>query len=152
MRDFHMRAGRSGREFPPDHGVVIWGIVPVTDPGIGENAGRIKFDDLAVTLELTYAIHDVGSLIDRVAVATTGTGIHLPVMNGVLGTGEPARELGGVGEGLKNARRRRGDLNLADDGVLIGCNDSCGHSSPIYFACFSMDFLSSDNTPGQPPE
>src|SRR5579872_6844152 len=101
-----MGAGRFRSEFPAHDGAMLGIVVPVAEPCVGDDAGRIEFDDLAVTFELTHAVDDDRSLLGGVAVASARTGIHLPLMDRALRTAEPARELGGVGEGLKNARRR----------------------------------------------
>src|ERR1700680_2458471 len=82
VRDFHVRAARLGRELPADHGAARGIVVPIRDPGVGEYAGRSVLEDLPVTLELAYVVHDDRAFFGGVAVVAAEARIHLPEFHG----------------------------------------------------------------------
>ena len=120
MFHVHARAGLGGRELPADDGGVGNVLVPVREPRIGENAGRIVLDNFPVTLELADTVHHDGAFFSGVTVMAAEARVHLPELRGTFRGGEPALEFSGAGQSLKDAVGGRRDFNLADDRVLIG--------------------------------
>src|SRR5579864_1218758 len=52
VRDFHARAAGDRGQFPADDGALRFVLVPVGDPRIGEDAGRIIFKHFSVAINL----------------------------------------------------------------------------------------------------
>src|ERR1700722_18397907 len=129
--DFYVGRSGNGRKFPTDDGATRHVVMPVGKPGVGEDAGRIVLDDLAVAFELGHAVDYNCSLLCSVAVASAEACVHLPEFCGALGRPEPLHELGAVSEGLEDTLGGCGNFNLADYGVLIGRDDGGRHGLPF---------------------
>src|ERR1035437_5813163 len=56
VRDFYVRSGGLGSEFPADYGAMGDVVVPVRDPGVHEDTRQIVLEDLAVTFELVDVV------------------------------------------------------------------------------------------------
>src|SRR5581483_749787 len=130
MRDFDVCAALFWREFPTDQRATVWIFVPVGDPGIGENAGRITLDHFTVAFEFADTVDDGRYLFAGVGVTSADPRLHLPELYRTFAVGEPALELACIAECFENALGRSRDLNFGDDGVLIWSNNGCSHDVP----------------------
>src|SRR5579871_811888 len=131
MPDCYQRAALRGLKFPTDDRFSRRVIVPIRVPCVDEQARRIAFQNLSVTLKLTYVVNHDDSLLGSVAIFATTASVHLPALHRTLRVGEPPLQFACISESLKYTFRRSSDVNLADHGVLVGgnSNDCCVHSA-----------------------
>src|SRR5258708_6319783 len=132
MTDFYQRAraglartvgmqpvNAGGLELPPDDSFERAAIT--RDPGMDEEARRVDFQIFAVDAKRCSVGTDAHA---RPFAARTQ--IALPLCNAIHALlAPPLRQLVGIGDGLEDACRRRGDKDFCEYSVLIG-TDCCG--------------------------
>src|SRR3954469_117753 len=147
VRDLYVRAIVSGREFPTHQSAARAVIVPICIPGVSQNARRIEFGDVTVTLEFANSVNHNGPLLGGVAIRAVRAWVHGPDLHGTLRAGEPLFKFSGISERLENALRRSGNVDLADDFVFLGNDVLGGHENLIslflsclfvFSGCFSF--------------
>src|SRR5271166_5920769 len=127
MGHSYVGAGGGGSEFPAYDGFLLGIEMPVGDPCIDEQARRIEFQYLTVTLELADTVNDKIAFLRGVAVAATEARIHVPEFHRAARVGEPAHELIGFSQRLEDTARRRRDLDLRDNRILVGRDRNFRH-------------------------
>src|ERR1700690_3416470 len=119
----HVRAGYGRSQLPAHNCFFLRVQMPVRKPGVNEHPWRIDFRDLALAFEFVYSVHNEVTFLGGVAVAAAQTRIHPPELDWAACVGEPVQQLLGIGQCLENAARWRRDVDLGDDGILIGRDD-----------------------------
>ena len=69
VRYFYMRSAQLRGQFPAHDRATGHVVVPIRNPRVGENVGRIEFENLTLTLELAHVVDDDGAFFREVAVA-----------------------------------------------------------------------------------
>ena len=127
MGNFQPGAPAGSSKIPAHHRALRAIVVPVGDPGVGEHTRRVEFQDLSLAMEFSNAIHVQRALLGVVPPATTTAGLEIERLDLTLFRGPPLHDLLGIDEGLKDTLWCRGDVNFADDSVLIGSDDRGCH-------------------------
>jgi hypothetical protein len=108
-------------KLPADDGFLLARIT--ADPSVDKLARRIDFEIFAFHVEFRA----VGSNSIAAPLAS-GAQIHGGPGDAVQTIlSPPARELGRIADRLENARWRRGDEDLSDDGILVRRDGGSGH-------------------------
>jgi hypothetical protein len=97
-------------------------IVPVTQPGVGQQTRRIELGELSVGFEVGHSVHHnlsagIAGLKPPFAALAS---VHLPKRSLADVVAPPAYELRRIGKRSKYPIRRRVDFDFPDNGILIG--------------------------------
>src|ERR1700722_11352381 len=116
-----------GLKFPADDCRLAAAVT--ADPGVGETARGIDFEEFAFDVE-RCAVGADAIAAPFASGADVGGGFG-DAVEAVLSP--PARDLRGITDGLEHARGWSGDEDFGDDGVLIGSDSGGGHECSFDF-------------------
>ena len=105
MRDFHVGAVFGGRQFPAHDGSPSFVVVPVRDPGVGQQTRRIEFQHFSFAKELAHAIDVQLALLGSEAPFAARTRIHFKELGLTFLAVPPEHQLLWIGDRLKYLAR-----------------------------------------------
>jgi hypothetical protein len=119
MGYFDVGAAFFRRQIVADYCAPRFVVVPIRDPGIGQQAGRIIFDDFAFALEIAYAIDTESGLRVLIAKFTAAAGFQFEFLHAAVFAGPPGHYLLRVDQGVEYSLGRSGYEDFAYHCVLI---------------------------------
>jgi hypothetical protein len=116
------------RQLPAHKCAACFVIVPIRDPGIGQQARRNEFEHLPFAEELAHSVDVQLSIPGSEAPFSSRPRVHLKELGLAFVIAPPAQQLPGIGERLKYPLGWCIDVYFANDCILIGGENGLCHS------------------------